>query len=126
MSLRHPLPSKLRDHYQRQVRQTEESAAAEAKQFLPGVARPLHTEIQTVTECTGYSQDPVSQTPSMAWERVHEVLPHASEILGISYCLVPFFITVIKYHEKQPEEGSIYVPLWFEVVFFATKRHDSE
>lgn len=110
MSLIHPLPSKLRDHYQREVRLTQEPEAAEGKQYLPGKARPLHTQIQAVTACTRYSQDPASQNPSMAGGGAHEAPPHASGILGISYCLVPFLITVIICHEEQPTKEAFKFP----------------
>lgn len=69
VSLVHPLPSKLKDHYQREVTQTEEPEPAEVQQYLPGMARPLHTQIQTLTACTRYSQDPVSQKSQHGWGR---------------------------------------------------------
>lgn len=39
----HPLPSKSRDHCQREVRKTGEPAAAEIEPYLPGIARLLYT-----------------------------------------------------------------------------------
>lgn len=55
----------------------------------------------------------------MAGGGAHEVPPHTSESLGGSPSLVPFLITVIKRHEeKQPTEGSTYVPSCSEVMPF--------